>query len=218
MVDHYSKCIIIYTKLYPADDSINMPNMRKPLTGQLSIRIQAVKDVDHATMSRFARGPETFVAVKVEDNVVARTKASRTDKWEAEYHNLNVDKANEIELTVYDKPSDHPLPVGLLWIRISDIVEEMRRKRIEAEISSSGWVSADRMANGSTPGAPPPQFPMNPGQPQFGAPPGSAGAGAQGGNAPLGGAGIVPPQPIDAWFAYPLNNQLYEANEGPSAI
>jgi hypothetical protein len=177
-----------------------MPNMRKPLTGQLSIRIQAVKDVDHATMSRFARGPETFVAVKVEDNVVARTKASRTDKWEAEYHNLNVDKANEIELTVYDKPSDHPLPIGLLWIRISDIVEEMRRKRIEAEISSSGWVSADRMANGSAPGAPPPQFPMNPGQSQFGPPPGSAGAGAQGGNAPLGGAAI-PPQPIDAWFA-----------------
>jgi len=201
MVDPYSKCIIIYTKLYPADDSINMPNMRKPLTGQLSIRIQAVKDVDHATMSRFARGPETFVAVKVEDNVVARTKASRTDKWEAEYHNLNVDKANEIELTVYDKPSDHPLPIGLLWIRISDIVEEMRRKRIEAEISSSGWVSADRMANGSAPGAPPPQFPMSPGQSQFGPPPGSAGAGAQGGNAPLGGAGIVPPQPIDAWFA-----------------
>ena len=54
--------------------------MRKPLTGQLSIRIQAVKDVDHAATSRFARGPETFVAIKVEDNVVARTKTSRTDK------------------------------------------------------------------------------------------------------------------------------------------
>jgi len=181
------------------DDSINTPNMRKPLTGQLSIRIQAVKDVDHATTSRFARGPETFVAVKVEDNVVARTKASRTDRWEAEYHNLNVEKANEIELTVYDKPSDHPLPIGLLWIRISDIVEEMRRKRIEAEINSSGWVSADRMANG---GMPPPQFNMNPTQPQFGAPPQSAGAGAGAAGAGLGGNNtVVAPQPIDAWFA-----------------
>jgi classical protein kinase C len=181
------------------DDSINTPNMRKPLTGQLSIRIQAVKDVDHATTSRFARGPETFVAVKVEDNIVARTKASRTDRWEAEYHNLNVEKANEIELTVYDKPSDHPLPIGLLWIRISDIVEEMRRKKIEAEINSSGWVSADRMANG---GGPPPQFPMNPATPQFGPPPGSAGLPPQQpANNQMGGAGIVPPQPIDAWFA-----------------
>ncbi|PMD62515.1 uncharacterized protein K444DRAFT_344111 [Hyaloscypha bicolor E] len=183
----------------PDDDSINTPNMRKPLTGQLSIRIQAVKDVDHATTSRFARGPETFVAVKVEDNIVARTKASRTDRWEAEYHNLNVEKANEIELTVYDKPSDHPLPIGLLWIRISDIVEEMRRKKIEAEINSSGWVSADRMANG---GGPPPQFPMNPATPQFGPPPGSAGLPPQQpANNQMGGAGIVPPQPIDAWFA-----------------
>lgn len=184
----------------PDDDSINTPNMRKPLTGQLSIRIQAVKDVDHATTSRFARGPETFVAVKVEDNIVARTKASRTDKWEAENHSLNVDKANEIELTVYDKPGDHPLPIGLLWIRISDIVEEMRRKRIEAEINSSGWVSADRMASGSLGGAPPSQFNMNPAQSQFGPPPGSAGAGGPSG-AQIAGAGIIPSQPIDAWFA-----------------
>ncbi|TVY21289.1 Protein kinase C-like [Lachnellula arida] len=183
----------------PDDDSINMPNMRKPLTGLLSLRVHAVKDVDHATTGRFARGPETFVAVKVEDNVVARTRTSRTDRWDNEFHNLNVDKANEIELTVYDKPSDHPLPIGLLWIRISDIVEEMRRKKIEAEINSSGWVSADRMGSGSAPGAPPPsQFPS---QSQFGGPPQSAGAGAAG-NPVLGvGGSVVAPQPIDAWFA-----------------
>jgi classical protein kinase C len=175
--------------------------MRKPLTGLLTIRIHAVKDVDHATTSRFARGPETFVAVKVEDNVVARTRASRTDRWDNEFHNLDVEKANEIELTVYDKPSDHPLPIGLLWIRISDIVEEMRRKKIEAEINSSGWVSADRMANGADPGAPPPQFNMNP-SPSFGAPPQSAGPQGAAGNPMLGVQGnVVAPQPIDAWFA-----------------
>ncbi|RDW80729.1 protein kinase C [Coleophoma crateriformis] len=182
----------------PDDDSINTPNMRKPLTGQLSVRILAVKDVDHATTGRFTRGPETFVAIKVEDNVVARTKATRTDKWEAEYHNVSVDKANEIELTVYDKPSDHPLPIGILWIRIADILEEMRRKRIEAEINSSGWVSADRMANG---GVPPAQFPMNPTPPQFNAPPGSAGAAPPNLAAGMGQAPVVAAQPIDAWFA-----------------
>lgn len=180
------------------DDSINTPNMRRPLTGQLSVRILAVKDVDHATTGRFTRGPETFVAIKVEDNVVARTKATRTDKWEAEYHNINVDKANEVELTVYDKPSDHPLPIGILWIRIADILEEMRRKRIEAEINSSGWVSADRMANG---GAPPAQFPMNPTQTQFNAPPGSAGGMPPNPGAGMGQVTAVAAQPIDAWFA-----------------
>lgn len=74
----------------------------------------------------------------------------------------------------------------------------MRRKKIEAEINSSGWVSADRMANG---GGPPPQFPMNPAVPQFGPPPGSAGVQPQPANNQLGGAGVIPPQPIDAWFA-----------------
>ncbi|KAE8447716.1 hypothetical protein EG329_010523 [Mollisiaceae sp. DMI_Dod_QoI] len=185
----------------PDDDSINTPNMRKPLTGQLSIRVHAVRDVDHAATSRFSRAPDTYVAIKVEDNVVARTKATRMDRWEGEYHTLNVDKANEIELTVYDKLSDHASPIGLLWVRISDIVEEMRRKKIEAEINSSGWVSADRMANGSMPAVPPPQFNMNPTQSQFGPPPGSAGPGTQPGGGPLPGAGIIPPQPIDAWFA-----------------
>jgi hypothetical protein len=175
--------------------------MRKPLTGVLSVRVHAVRDVDHAATSRFSRSPDTFVAIKVEDNVVAKTKATRIDKWESEYHNLTVEKANEVELTVYDKLSDHSAPIGLLWIRISDIVEEMRRKKIEAEINSSGWVSADRMADGNMPPAPPPQFNMHPqAQSQFGGRPESSGAGLQpGGGMP--GPGMMPPQPIDAWFA-----------------
>ncbi|KAI1631582.1 hypothetical protein F4809DRAFT_155177 [Biscogniauxia mediterranea] len=180
------------------DDSINMPNLRKPLTGELTVRIVQIRDVDHASTARFSRGPETFVAIKVEDNVVARTRLSRTDKWEAEVHTLDVDKANEIELTVYDKPGEHPLPIGMLWVRISDIVEEMRRKRIEAEVNNSGWVSADRM--GGAAGVPPPQFPMSPQQQSFGHTPGSPSQS----QSPQLAAPQVPPQiasqPIDAWF------------------
>ncbi|KAI1798747.1 hypothetical protein F4811DRAFT_163996 [Daldinia bambusicola] len=181
----------------PDDDSINMPNLRKPLTGQLSIRIVQVRDVDHASTGRFSRGPETFIAIKVEDNIVARTRVSRTDRWEAEYHNIEVDKANEIELTVYDKPGEHALPIAMLWVRISDIVEEMRKKRIEAEVSNSGWVSADRMGGG--PGVPPPQFPMDP--PQAGAGPTSPGL-AGPGQQQFGPQAVpqVTSQPIDAWF------------------
>ncbi|CAJ2514172.1 Uu.00g022910.m01.CDS01 [Anthostomella pinea] len=181
----------------PDDDSINMPNLRKPLTGQLSIRVQQIRNVDHASTGRFSRGPETFVAVKVEDIVVARTKVSRNDRWEAEYHNIDVDKANEIELTVYDKPGEHALPIAMLWVRISDIVEEVRRKKIEAEVNNSGWVSADRMGGAS---APPAQFPMGSQQQQFGPPstPGHAGQ-SHPGFGPQA-APQVGSQPIDAWF------------------
>ena len=121
--------------------------MRKPLTGNLSITIHAVSDVDHAATGRFARGPETFVIVKVEDNFKIRTKATRTDKWLDEVHNVDIEKANEVELTVYDKSGSNPTPVGMLWIRISDIAEEMRRKKIEADLGGSQWVTADKMDN-----------------------------------------------------------------------
>jgi classical protein kinase C len=172
----------------------------------------AVKDVDHAPSGRFSRGPDTFVAVKVEDNVVARTKASRTDRWDGEYHAVDVDKANEVELTVYDKPGEHPIPIAMLWVRISDIAEELRRKRIEAEINNSGWVSADRM--GSNPRVPPPQFPMNPQQPQFGPPPTSPGF-QQGQVNPYGPPQQQPQQgqsqfsePVVGWFNLEPSGQI----------
>ncbi|EPE07001.1 protein kinase c [Ophiostoma piceae UAMH 11346] len=189
------------------DDSVNMPNLRKPLSGHLSIRIIAVKDVDHAPTGRFSRGPDTFVAVKVEDNVAARTRLSRLDRWDNEFHDVDVDKANEIELTVYDKPGEHAIPIGMLWVRISDIAEEVRRKRIEAE--NTGWVSADKMSNR----APPAQFPINP-APQFSPPPGAQGLSEQqqleGGAA--FGAGNQPPQlspePITGWFNLEPTGQI----------
>ena len=177
-----------------------MPNLRKPLSGQLSVRVMAIKDVDHAATGRFARGPETFVAVKVEDTVMARTRASRSDRWEAEYHTIEVDKANEIELTVYDKPGEHAMPIGMLWVRISDIVEEMRRKRIEAEMNSSGWVSAERVEN--NPSAPS-QFPMSPSQGSFGPGAEPMSPGGPGGQGAYGAPGPQPQVntgPIEGWF------------------
>ncbi|PWY95860.1 protein kinase c [Aspergillus sclerotioniger CBS 115572] len=122
----------------PDDESLSTPNLRKPLTGLLTFRIHAVKDVDHATSSRFSRGPETFIVLKVEDTIKARTKATRIDRWQDETFTIDIDKANEIELTVYDKAGDRPTPIGMLWVRISDIAEEMRRKKIESEFNASG--------------------------------------------------------------------------------
>ena len=169
--------------------------MRKPLTGLLDMKIHAVKDVDHAASSRFSRGPETFVIMKVEDNVRGRTRATRTDKWTDELFSVEIDKANEIELTVYDKAGDHPTPIGFLWIRISDVAEEMRRKRIESEFQQNGWVSADKMAGGGSPGKPESQFQPPPQATQFMMPGDAAGAGT------LCGPQTVPPVIIDSWFS-----------------
>lgn len=112
------------------------------------MRVHAVKDVNHAITGRLSRGPETFVIIKVEDAFKGRTKATRSDKWTDELHNIDIEKANEIELTVYDKSGTYPTPVGMLWVRITDIVEEMRRKKIESELSGSQWVTAEQMDRG----------------------------------------------------------------------
>lgn len=183
------------TDLAP-DESLSSPNMRKPLTGLLSLRIQAVKDVDHAASSRFSRGPETFVVLKVEDAIKARTKATRSDRFQDEAFNIDIDKANEIELTVYDKAGDRPTPIGMLWVRISDIAEEMRRKKIETEFNTSGWVSADKMEHGGSSARPDPSAPL--GSPQNPGPGAQAGSAGHGGAAGASSAGFVM---IDSWFA-----------------
>ncbi|KAJ5488955.1 Protein kinase C-like [Penicillium diatomitis] len=184
----------------PDDESLSSPNMRKPLTGLLTMRIHAVKDVDHATSSRFSRGPETFVIVKVEDTIKARTKATRNDKWIDESFSIDIDKANEVELTVYDKSGDRPTPIGMLWVRVTDIAEEMRRKKIETELNASGWVSADKMGGSGTPQ---PNQPLgSPGSSHGGPSGGSFGASAAPGGAPHGQNPNAPPTVmIDSWFA-----------------
>lgn len=179
------------------DDSLDMPTQRKPLSGHLSVRIHAVADVDHTSTGRFARGPETFVIMKVEDVPIGRTKATRTDRWTDEIHEIDVDKANEIEFTVYDKSGDHPVPIGLLWIRIADLVDEIRRKRIENEFNQAGWTTADKMADGQS--RPDLQFSPPPGS-QSAAQPRADNGGQSG--ASLGGMNPqTGPIFVDAWFS-----------------
>jgi hypothetical protein len=145
---------------------LNIPSQRKPLTGRLSLRIHAVADVDHAATGRFSRGPETFVVVKVEDNFKVKTRGTKNGRWPDEIHEIDIDKANEIELTVYDRTGDSSMPIGMLWIRILDIVEEMRRKKMEVEFNQAGWVSAGQVQETGI--RPDLQFQPPPGQPGFG--------------------------------------------------
>lgn len=101
-------------------------------------------------------------------------------------------------MTIYDKvPGEGaPVPIGMLWLRLSDIVEELRRRKMGLE-AGPGWVTAARVAQGS----------------------GGSGSSLQGGDVALGGGpglnreeslmsgfptstGTEPKtEGIDAWFA-----------------
>lgn len=134
-------------------------NLRKPLSGTLQVSVKATRDLEHAPTQRYGRGNtrESTVVIKVEDTPRARTHPSRTDRWQEDFE-LAVDNANEIEVTVYDKVgSGYPVPIGMLWIRISDIVEELRKKKFgqagggpseAGSVAPSGWVTADDVQAG----------------------------------------------------------------------
>ncbi|KAK9461554.1 Phototropin-1 [Lipomyces oligophaga] len=128
------------------DSTSNLPNIRRPLSGRLKITIVAVQNVDHQA-THGHKASETMVAVKVEDSLKAQTRLSRQDQWNESF-DLQVDKANEIEITVYDRNKDYNVPIGIMWMRLSDIAEEIRIMKNEAV--SSGWVSADQTQDPGT--------------------------------------------------------------------
>ena len=120
------------------DESLNVPTQRKPLSGHVTIHVKAVADVDHTT-SRY-RGPGLFVAINCEDLTDPFTtkpapskdepkKGIKAGQFTDDPFQFDVDKANEIEVTVYERNGHHTLPIGILWLRVSDIAEDMRRDR-----------------------------------------------------------------------------------------
>jgi len=139
---------------------------------------------------------DTYVSLKVEGTHRARTHPSRTDRWNEEFE-ITVDKANEVELAVYDKQASepHPVPIALLWLKIQDLVDSLRRQRVNQETGHGGWVTAGDM--NKIPGMPSPgHHPTSSGdyQPPFNAG-GTMTPGAFGGG--YGGQ----PDGIEAWFA-----------------
>ncbi|KAF8914920.1 kinase-like domain-containing protein [Mucidula mucida] len=167
----------------------------KPLSGTLHVTVKGARELDHAPIvSRFRsaskQAMETMVSLKVEGTQLARSHPSRTDRWNEDFE-ITVDKANEVEIAVYDKQvgEQHAVPIGLLWIRISDLVEALRRQKVFVESGQGGWVTAGAMGSSGAP--------MQPNAADMNSP--LTFGGAPGG-APSG-FGAPSSEGIDAWFA-----------------
>lgn len=115
------------------------------------VTVQGARELDHAPISVVPRsrssskGVDTSVSIKVEGTQLAKSHPSRTDKWNEDFE-IVVDKANEIEVVVYDKQVNdpNPVPIGLLWIRITDLVDALRRQKVGMD-AQGGWVTAGAM-------------------------------------------------------------------------
>ncbi|KAE9407442.1 hypothetical protein BT96DRAFT_914736 [Gymnopus androsaceus JB14] len=184
-------------------DGERKDNLRaKPLSGILSVTVRGARELDHAPIvTRFRSSKnqvlETSVSLKVEGTQLARSHPSRTDRWNEDFE-ITVDKANEVEIAVYDKQvgETHAVPIGLLWIRISDLVEALRRQKVFMESGQGGWVTAGAMhGDAGHPHSADMNAPLS-----FGAAPGGE---MPDGMEGMGGSGM-PPQSsegIEAWFA-----------------
>ncbi|CCE79608.1 Piso0_001685 [Millerozyma farinosa CBS 7064] len=118
---------------------------RKPLTGKLGVSVTCVRDIDHIVSPMFSKRPESVVAIKVDDVEKARTRGSRSGKWNEEF-SIDIDKGNEVEFAVYDKSGNNYTLVALTWALLSDITEEIRKRKVAHELGNGGWVSASNLA------------------------------------------------------------------------
>lgn len=159
--------------------------------------LKGARELDHAPVVSSRRSAskvvETYVSIKVEGTQLAKSHPSRNDRWNEEFE-ISVDKANEVEIVVYDKQvsEPHPIPIGLLWIRITDLVDALRRQKVGME-GQGGWVTAGAMPGDSPTGLTPmqPSGDMNAPLGYGNAAPGNFTSGFSG----QGSDGI------DAWFA-----------------
>jgi hypothetical protein len=180
-----------------------MGMMRKPLTGAFMVTVLQATDLYRAPLtSKFGRHksrPESVVVIKIEDTPRARTNPSKTDSWNEEFE-IHVDKANEVEVTIYDKATgEMPVPIGLLWIRLSDVAEELRKRRAGQELAGPGWVTANRVeSSGQQFGASPYSGEMPVGEQMAQAFPGSA----------MPGAANSTSEGVTAWFSVEPEGQI----------
>jgi classical protein kinase C len=184
----------------PGTDGERKENMRsKPLSGKLQVTVKGARELEHAPiiMSGKSRSAskqirETYVSLKVEGTQRARSLPSRTDRWNEDFE-ITVDKANEVEIAVYDKQAGelHPVPIGFLWVRISDLVEASRRQKVLMESGQGGWVTA-----GAMDGSPGSGTPLNTGDTST-----PLNFNNQGGTSGPGASFPGQSEGIDAWFA-----------------
>jgi classical protein kinase C len=120
------------------------PGFRRPVTGKLQLELVQARGLAHAP-TRMFKAPDTIVYVKIDGNVVYRSKLSRSDKW-LDMCETHVNKATEVEISIYDQEAERSLPIGIFWLKITDIAEGLRKKKIQQE-SGPGWVPAGAYQN-----------------------------------------------------------------------
>ncbi|KAI8979406.1 hypothetical protein BDF20DRAFT_503174 [Mycotypha africana] len=112
------------------------PGYRRPVTGKLQLQILEAMELAHAP-TRMIKSPSTVVIVKVDNQIAYRSRQARNDKW-SELCETHVNKASEIEISIYDQSTEKSLPIGFFWLKITDITEGLRKRKLQPQ-----WMPAE---------------------------------------------------------------------------
>lgn len=140
------------------------PGFRRPVTGKLQLELIQARGLVHAP-TRMFKMPDTIVYIKIDGNIVFRSKLSRNDKW-LDICETHVNKATEVEISIYDQEAERSLPIGIFWVKITDIAEGLRKKKIQQE-NAPGWVPAEVYQKQEKDGVSQQLQPQAPQQPSF---------------------------------------------------
>lgn len=132
--------LLLYIELETPPSARLPPGFRRPVTGKLHLEIFEAHELAHAP-TRMIRSPETTVYIKIDGNVVFQSKPSRTDRW-LDLAEIHVNKASEVQVAIYDHGTERSLPIGMFWLRITDIADGLRKRKLQQE-NGQGWAPAD---------------------------------------------------------------------------
>lgn len=123
------------------------PAIRRNVNGRLIARIDYARHLGHAP-TRGGRTNETIAVLKIDGAAQAKTRPSRSQRWTEEFE-LRADKASEFEVTFYDRVGDQLVPIGMMWLKLTEILDDLRRANINAHSGQMpGWAPASMDESG----------------------------------------------------------------------
>ncbi|KAJ2783983.1 Serine/threonine kinase [Coemansia javaensis] len=151
----YQSLYVDYADLDDDDDTANedafagnqyQPGIRRPITGKLKLRIHRARNLQRAPIRAKAfRSPQQFVVVNIDGRPCGTTPIVKDSAFN-HYFEIDVKKASELELSIFER-GDKDYLIGLMWVRLSEIHEDIRKQEIAAD-PSSGWATAEQVALG----------------------------------------------------------------------
>ncbi|KAI9594154.1 kinase-like domain-containing protein [Syncephalis fuscata] len=125
------------------------PALRRHVNGRLIARIDYARHLDHAPI-RGGRDNETIAVLKIDGAAQAKTRPSRSQRWSEEFE-LRADKAAEFEVTIYDRVDEQLVPIGMIWMKLSEIIDDLRRANINTgNDQMPGWAPAAEDGSGES--------------------------------------------------------------------